>query len=273
MPPTDDASITVRSQSKHSNAIRHSASPSTPSTDDAGTRQSVSTISEVGDERQPSLSSSRPTEKPGVFVSTTNAVAAERVEPSGPPVLASTVQTSAMGPLVMKILLPLSTHSSPSRTAVVFSAAASDPASGSVDAQHPMKLPSHNPGSQRCLSSSDPCSAIGRDPITQWAPSDSVRPPSRPPAPMASLARQASMIDAPPPPYCSGISNPASPWAASDFQTAGSQVPVWSRSAAPGATTSAAQRATLSRKACCSGVIVKSMEQLLAGRPRCGARY
>src|SRR4051812_9889701 len=72
------------------------------------------------------------------------------------------------------------------------------------------------------------------------------------------------MIDAPPPPYSSGISRPASPCAASDFHTAGSHVPVWSRSAAPGATTSVAQRATLSRKDCCSGVIVKS----IPGAPR-----
>ena len=74
IPPIDPAIITVRSQSKHSKAIRHRASPSTPSTESAGTRQSVRKISEVGEDRQPSLSNSRPTPKPDVSVGTTNAV-------------------------------------------------------------------------------------------------------------------------------------------------------------------------------------------------------
>src|SRR6476661_3285739 len=154
IPPMEPAIITVRSQSKHSNATFHSASPSTLRMLLAGTRQSCRWISAVGDERQPILSSSRPTTKPGVLVSTQKAV--------GPlSVRASTLQTSAMGPLVMKILVPLRTYSSPSRTAVVRNDAASLPDSGSVDAHAPMYVPSHRPGSHLRLSSSEPCSQIG----------------------------------------------------------------------------------------------------------------
>ena len=48
------------------------------------------------------------------------------------PVLAKTVKKLAMPPLVIHSLLPLSTQSSPSRTAVVLMIAASEPAPGSV---------------------------------------------------------------------------------------------------------------------------------------------
>src|SRR5688572_12517544 len=139
IPPIEPAIMTVRSQSKHSNATRHSASPSTLRMLLAGTRQSCRWISAVGLLRQPILSSSRPTTNPGVFVSTQNAV--------GPlSVRARTLQTSAIGPLVMKIFVPLRTYSSPSLTAVVLNDAASDPLSGSVDAHAPMYVPSHRPG-------------------------------------------------------------------------------------------------------------------------------
>ncbi len=47
---------------------------------------------------------------------------------------ATTTWTSAIPPLVMKILVPLRTHSSPSRLAVVFSDFTSEPACGSVTA-------------------------------------------------------------------------------------------------------------------------------------------
>ncbi len=181
------------------------------------------------------MSSSRPTTKPGVVVSTTNAVGPRSV-------LASTVQTSAIGPLVMKIFVPFRTKSSPSRTAVVRIAAASLPASGSVDAQAPISEPSHRPGSQRCCSCGVPCSQIGTLPITQCAPSDRPNPPSSPPSASASFTRQQSRIEPPEPPCSSGIGMPATPAAASCFQTSGSQRPSRSRSAAPGAITSAASR-------------------------------
>jgi hypothetical protein len=48
--------------------------------------------------------------------------------------VATTTVTSAIPPLVMKTLVPLSTHSSPSSFAVVRSERTSEPALGSVTA-------------------------------------------------------------------------------------------------------------------------------------------
>jgi hypothetical protein len=56
-------------------------------------------------------------------------------------VRARTTKTWPTVPWVMNILLPLSTHRSPRRTAVVFIAAASEPLPGSVRPQ----APSHSP--------------------------------------------------------------------------------------------------------------------------------
>ena len=55
--------------------------------------------------------------------------------------VANTIARSASVPLVMKILLPFRTYSSPSRTAVVRIAAGSLPASGSVSAKQPSIWP------------------------------------------------------------------------------------------------------------------------------------
>src|SRR5690348_9470169 len=74
---------------------------------------------------------------------------------------------------------------------------------------------------------------------------------------------QQSMIEPPPPPYSSAMGRPGMPLAASFCQTASSQRPSLSRSAAPGATTASAIAFTLAWRACCSSVKVKSMASLL----------
>ena len=95
-------------------------------------RQSSSTISAVCEARIPSFVSFFPWDSPGVPLSMTKE-AWPRVPRVGSTV-ATTTWTSAMPPLVMKTLVPLRTHSSPSRTAVVFRLLTSDPACGSVTA-------------------------------------------------------------------------------------------------------------------------------------------
>ena len=60
----------------------------------------------------------------------------------------------ACAPLVMKVLEPLMTHSSPSRLAVVFRPWRSEPASGSVMPIAVIISPLQNFGSQRCFCSS-----------------------------------------------------------------------------------------------------------------------
>ena len=69
-------------------------------------------------------------------------------------VRAATTTRSAEPPLVMKVLEPLRIQSSPSRTAVVLSAARSEPPEGSVIPIAVSSSPVQNRGSQRCFCSS-----------------------------------------------------------------------------------------------------------------------
>ena len=105
---------------------------SPPSRFSTGIRQSSSTTSAVCEARIPSLLSFLPWERPGVSLPITNE-AWPRVPRAGSTV-ATTTWTSAMPPLVMKTLVPLRTHSSPSRLAVVLRLFTSEPACGSVTA-------------------------------------------------------------------------------------------------------------------------------------------
>ncbi|MCY1465920.1 hypothetical protein D9M71_841250 [compost metagenome] len=57
------------------------------------------------------------------------------------PVLATTTMMSLLVPLEMKVLAPLMTYSSPSRTARVLTACRSEPVSGSVMATAAMASP------------------------------------------------------------------------------------------------------------------------------------
>ncbi len=77
------------------------------------------------------------------------------------PVLASSVRAttstlSASSTPEMKTFRPVSTHSSPSRRAVVVMLWVLVPASGSVIANAIVLVPSQMPGSQRCFCSSVP---------------------------------------------------------------------------------------------------------------------
>ena len=80
----------------------------------------------------PSFDSFLPWLRPGVPFSITNE--AWPRWPSSGAVFATTTWTSAMPPLVMKTLVPLRTHSSPSRVAVVRRLLTSEPACASVTA-------------------------------------------------------------------------------------------------------------------------------------------
>ena len=95
-----------------------------------------------------------PRSKPGREASTRN-----REVPLAPlpgSVIAATITRSACMPLVMKILEPLSTHSSPSRTAWVRIPCTSEPAPGSVMARAPTASPLTIFGSQRSFWASVP---------------------------------------------------------------------------------------------------------------------
>ena len=122
------------------------------------TRTFSKNSSEVSDSSMPTLSSLRPRLKPSLVASMPN-----RVMPFGPfsgSVRAAVMIRSPEKPLVMKVLEPLMTHSSPSRTAVVFSAARSEPPDGSVMPMPSRISPEATPGSQRCFCSSVPSSTM-----------------------------------------------------------------------------------------------------------------
>jgi len=71
-------------------------------------------------------------------------------------VRAQTIAIWASVPLVIHILAPLSTHSSPSRRACVFMLAGSDPPWGSVNPKQPMTSPRAIAGNQVSRCCSDP---------------------------------------------------------------------------------------------------------------------
>ena len=117
----------------------------------------------------PSLCSSRSTRIPGVPFATTNDLIAAR--PSSLSRVAHTTMWSARSPEVTKIFSPLSTYSSPSRTAVVLMLAESEPVPGSVIA-----MPAQTP-SNRASCSSSATLAIAELP-RPWRGIESSRPTS-----------------------------------------------------------------------------------------------
>ena len=124
-------------------------------------------------------------EKPTVSVGTTK----PRIPrfPSASSVRAHTIATSATEPLVIHILVPFSTHSSPSRLALVRMPPGLEPKSDSVSPKHPIASPAAIRGSHSCFCSSLPncqMANIASDPCTDTR----LRTPESP----ASSSRQAS---------------------------------------------------------------------------------
>ena len=101
-------------------------------------------------------------------------------------VRAQTTATSAMVPLVIHILVPLSTQSPPSRRALVRMPAGLEPKSGSVRPKQPITSPAAMGGSQRRFCSSEPNCQIGYMASEPWTETK-LRAPESPP----SSSRQA----------------------------------------------------------------------------------
>ena len=102
-------------------SLRHDSGPRSPvtsgNTASAGNRTFSSTSSDVSEARSESLRVIGGAEKPAVSVGTTKP--RMPLLPSASSVRAQTTATSATEPLVIHILVPFSTHSSPSRFALV----------------------------------------------------------------------------------------------------------------------------------------------------------
>src|SRR5438445_13343807 len=120
----------------------------------AGMRQSSKKSCEVTDARSENLPMWNAVVNPGVPFSTRN----PRIVFSA---LAQTTATSAIEPLVIHDLAPLSTQESPSRRALVRMPPGFDPKSGSVRPKQPIFSPEASFGIQKSFCSFDPYALIG----------------------------------------------------------------------------------------------------------------
>src|SRR5687767_2827919 len=111
-------------------------SPGSPTRFSSGILQLSKIISAVSLALIPSLFSFLPPVNPGVLRSTINAVELSFLR--GSPVLQITTATSLLMPCVIQFLVPLTTQSLPSLTAVHFILPASLPVLGSVNPQAPI---------------------------------------------------------------------------------------------------------------------------------------
>ncbi len=141
--------------------------------------------------RSPSLPWISVAVNPAESVGTRNAVTPSSVR-------AKVSATSARVPLVMNILLPDSTQSSPSRVARVRSEPASDPVSGSVRAKQPSASPAVRRGSHRCFCSSPPCARIVL--ATRPSETDTMPRTAESPRPSSSVTRTDDTMSASTPP-------------------------------------------------------------------------
>ena len=129
----------------------------------SGNRTESRCSSLVTDARSESLRWMSVAVKPGVPRST-------RKPRTPSSVLAQTTATSAIEPLVIHILVPLSTQPSPLRVAAVRIAVGSLPASGSVSPKQPIMAPAAISGRNFCFCSSLPYAWMGNiasDPCTE----------------------------------------------------------------------------------------------------------
>ena len=115
-------------------------------------------------------------------------------------------------PEVMKVFSPFTTYSVPSRRAVVFRLATSEPPEGSVMASALIFSPARIPGSTRRLSSSLPADAMGGAPI--WCENRLACTPPEPQSAISSESTTCMRRSAGVPPYSSGKPTPSSPAAA-----------------------------------------------------------
>ncbi len=118
-------------------------------------------------------------------------------------------QTSATGPLVIQFLVPLITQPSPSRTAVVFCAAASLPASGSLSAKQPSSLPDASGTSHSCFCASVAKRTSGSQ--TSELLTLMITPVDAHAREISSIASTYEMWSNPAPPYASGTAMPRKP--------------------------------------------------------------
>src|ERR1039457_3248954 len=154
-------------------SLRHESGPRIPLTPGrtalSGTRTESKDSSEVTDARSDSLLCTSEVVKP-------RAPRSMRKPRTPESVIAHTTAMSAIEPLVIHILVPLITQSSPSRRAEVRIEVGSDPASGSVSPKQPIARPAAISGSQRAFCSSLPYAEMGNIASDPWTETKERRP-------------------------------------------------------------------------------------------------
>src|ERR1700722_3527567 len=160
----------------------------------------------------------------------------------------------------MKHLEPLSTHLSPLRTAVVFMADTSDPASGSVRQKEASSGASERRPRYSRLSSSEAASRIG---ALARLLQDSEVPIPEQPHEISSAMITPSSTDRPAPPYSVGRWLFINPSSQALSRISPGQVASRSYSHATGRISFSAKSCAISRMSCCSSVSVKSTTTFL----------
>ncbi len=164
---------------------------------------------------------------------------------------AKIVLNEATAPPVFHFFSPLSTYTSPSRSARVFIDPASDPASFSDSPKAISFSPAAIPGSQRSFCSSVPPTRIGNEPSALTAKPTPIPPQARE---NSSTTMQRSSTPPPIPPYSSGIQTPDSPASRIAFCTSQGYSCASSYLAATGRITDSASSRARPLNSICRGV-------------------
>src|SRR6218665_48280 len=207
-----------------------------------GTRRLSKNSSAVSAAGWPTLSSLRPRRKPARSASTI--IRLTPLAPAAGEVLHTSKTMSQFKPLLMKILLPSMTYSSPSRTAVVRIALTSEPPPGSVMATARICSPRQMPGSHFCF-----CASVPRRTREGAMMSEcSEKPAPDTPARCASSRTIAAWPKSPPPPpYSAGTATQSRPSRPALSQVWRSILPAWSHSAWRGTHSRSKKRRALGR--------------------------
>src|SRR5947207_2228279 len=158
-----------------------------------------------------------------------------------------------MPALVIQYLVPFSTYESPSRTARVFMAATSEPASGSLKQYDACDSPDAIRGRYRCLRSSEPQLMTGIMPSFEISIIRLVDAQAR-----DSSSTMIAWVtwSAPVPPYSTGMPRAGSSMDRQASKLSHGYSPVSSTSAARGAILSSQNWRSTARNSCCSSVSV-----------------
>ena len=158
----------------------------------------------------------------------------------------------AFTPLVIKILLPLSTHPSPSRLAVVRMPATSEPAPGSVMPTAVIVLPAITSGKYLAFCAAVPAWCKCGLAISVCTKTVMMKP-AKVDCDSASANTRLVNASASAPPYSLSYIKPKKPASPIRFKTSRGTLPACSHAIAWGSTSRSIKRCTWSRRVWCSG--------------------